>query len=335
MSDVLHTWGGDGSTSPAATQQTRPVGTLQERADGLSARREPYVRATVVRAQRPTSAHAGDTALVLSDGAIDGFVGGTCVEASVRRFGLKVLGDRRPLLLRVVPGVPSSAFEEGAVEVANPCLSNGAIEIFLEPVLPLPRVLVVGGTPVALALADLGPHLDLQIVLSDGAAARPSESDDALIVASHGRDEEPALTAALQAGVPYVALVASFSRGAAVLRSLDVTPEQRASVFSPAGLDLGARTPGEIALSILAQLVQQRATRAAPVIDDAVPDTAELDKAESDTVGLDAVDPVCGMSVPAVAESLHVVHEGQPVYFCAPGCRRAFIADPAAYAFAS
>lgn len=294
----------------------------------LSERREPYVHATVVRAQRPTSAHAGDTAVVRASGVIDGFVGGTCVEESVRTYSLQVLASTQPLLLKVVAGMPSKIVEDGSVEVSNPCVSGGAIEIFLEPRIPLPRMLIVGSTPDADALAALAPLVGFEIVQADGASAAPQVGDAALIVASHGRDEEPALVAALQAGVPYVALVASPKRGAAVLASLDVSSEQRARVFSPAGLDLGARTPGEVAVSILAQLVQERAAAGHP-LPAAVPAASSATPDDATT----ATDPVCGMSV-ALPSSLRVDHNGEAVYFCSAGCRRAFLADPDKYAIA-
>ena len=291
--------------------------TLAARATELVSRREPFVRATVVRAQRPTSAHAGDTALILSTGEMDGFVGGNCVEASVREYSLKALSAQEPLLLRVVPGEPSHRSEEGSVEVSNPCLSGGAIEIFLEPHIPAPRVLVVGTTPVAQALASLGAGIGLQMELTDGQAADPRPDDAALIVASHGREEEGALENALRAGVPYVALVASEVRGTAVLASLDVDASQRSRVFSPAGLDLGARTPGEIAVSILAQLIAERAKGRHPAPVHSAPETA--------------IDPVCGMTVAAVESTLHLEHGGATIYFCSRGCYEAFRKDPERY----
>ncbi|MDJ0337390.1 XdhC family protein [Cryobacterium sp. PH31-O1] len=302
----------------------------------LTERREPFVHATVVRAQRPTSAHAGDTALVRANGEIDGFVGGTCVEASVRLYSLQVLESRQPLLLKVVAGVPSSTVEDGAVEVSNPCVSNGAIEIFLEPCIPLPRLILVGSTPDAEALAALAPLVGFDLVHADGGSAAPQVGDAALIVASHGRDEEPALLAALAAGVPYVALVASPKRAAAVLASLDVSPEQRARVFSPAGLDLGARTPGEIAVSIFAQLVQERAGRGHPLVV-AGPEPAGSEPAGSESAAAGtatSIDPVCGMAVAALPTSLHVDYDGSIVYFCSAGCRTAFLAHPEQYATA-
>ncbi|MBT8161305.1 MULTISPECIES: XdhC family protein [Arthrobacter] len=310
---------------------------LAAKAQELVGRREPFVRATVVRAQHPTSAHAGDTALVLANGEIDGFLGGTCVEASVREYGLQTLSKHEPLLLRVVPGEPSRISQEGAVEVANPCLSGGAVEIFLEPQMPPARVVVVGATPVAQALGALGTILDLDMELTDGNAAEPRADDAALIVASQGRDEEPSLEAALRLGVPYVALVASRTRGAAVLASLDVDDEQRARVHSPAGLMLGGRTPAEIALSILAELVSLRSTGRAAERAPAEPATPEPSTAEPAPPAspTSAVDPVCGMTVAAVEATLHAEYAGTTYYFCSPGCRRAFLAEPERYAAAS
>jgi len=290
----------------------------------LTRSRQPFVQATVVRAQKPTSAHAGDTALVRADGSIDGFVGGTCAEASVREYGLMTLSTNQPLLLRIVPGeaAPRST-EEGAVTVANPCLSGGSVEIFLEPKVPAPRVLVVGDSPIATALADLGRPLGFAVDLVAGQDAVPAAEDAALVVASHGRGEEPALTAALRLGVPYVGLIASRIRGAAVLAALDVPDDQRARVHSPAGLDIGGRTAAEIALSVFAQIVQER--RAAERLTAAAPAAAPPS----------AVDPVCGMTVAPVDSSPHATVDGVTTWFCCEGCRTAFLADPARYAAAS
>jgi len=295
---------------------------LTIRARELRERREPFVYATVVRAQRPTSAHAGDSALVRADGTIEGFVGGNCVEASVRDYSLRVLASQEPVLLRVLPGEPPGNPEEGVAQVVNACLSGGAVEIFLQPQLPAPRVVVVGTTPIADALVSLGEAAGLHMERAAGGSTTPRADDAALIVASHGREEEPALEAALQAGVPYVALVASRTRGRAVLDSLDTTAQQRSRVHNPAGLDLGARAPGEVALSILAQLVAERAAQRSPGSAPAA-------------VPASAIDPVCGMSVAAVAATLHTSHGGSTVYFCSAGCRKAFLADPGLFAAGS
>ena len=135
---------------------------VSRRAQELAAEGTAFVTATVVRAQRPTSVKAGDVALVLGDGTIEGFVGGVCAQQSVRVYSLKAIETEEALLLRIVPDGPIGedpgtgqevSVEDGAVTAQNPCLSGGAIEIFLEPVLPAPRVLVVGDTPIAAAVA--------------------------------------------------------------------------------------------------------------------------------------------------------------------------------------
>ncbi|WP_308466071.1 XdhC family protein [Rathayibacter soli] len=304
-----------------------------KRAQELTDRREPFVRATVVRAERPTSAHAGDTAVVLTDGTIEGFVGGNCVSASVREYSLKALASNEPVLLRVAPGAPSNVREEGAVSVSNPCVSGGSIEIFLEPRVPAPRVLIVGNTPIAQSLVVLGADLGMTMEQVTDATVAPDAGDAALIVASHGWEEEPALEAALRADVPYIALVASRARGADVLASLGVDEEQRARVHSPAGLDLGAHTAPEIALSILAQLIAERAASAKNATEQDA--TAQQAAAQKATVTVEtAIDPVCGMSVVVAESSLHTEFDGRTVYFCSSGCRAAFLADTERYALA-
>lgn len=243
------------------------------RASDLRARRTPFVVATVVRAQRPTSAKAGDAALILADGTLDGFVGGMCAESTVLSHGLRLLSTGESTLLHITPSPAGVPVEEGAVTVANPCLSGGALDVFLEPMLPPPLVHVLGDAPVARALVALGGPLGYQVeAVVDPAAPIPADAV-AVVVASHGHDEEPVLAAALRAGVPYVALVASRRRGAAVLSAVDV-PDAASRVRSPAGLDIGARTAPEVALSILAEIIASRPRAAPPP--PVVPPTAAL-----------------------------------------------------------
>src|SRR4051794_10108742 len=251
----------------AYSQTTMKRSDQARRADELAAAREPFVTALVVRAQRPSSVTAGDCGLVRADGSIEGFVGGACAETSVRLHALRALETGEPLVLRIVPGDSEGAAEEGDVTVQNPCLSGGALEIFLQPSLPAPVVGVVGATPVAAALASIAGGLGYE-------SGEPSDEDVAVVVAAHGRDEEEALEKALLTGVPYVGLVASRRRGAAVLEELRTrgkVPEPDIErVHTPAGLDIGARTAEEIALSILAEVVSTRNVR--PTIPDLVPE---------------------------------------------------------------
>ncbi|HEY4410570.1 MAG TPA: XdhC family protein [Acidimicrobiia bacterium] len=230
---------------------------LHERAAALREQRVPFVHARVVRAERPTSARPGDEALVLADGTVEGFVGGTCAESTVRAHGLAVLTSGDTLLLRIAPTADDSGRLDppGMVTEVNHCLSGGAIEVFLEPVVPAPLVAVHGDTPITRALLAFGPALRYHIV---PAAEAAFDTAAAVVVASHGRGEKEVLAGALRAGVPYVGLVASSRRGEAIVASLDVDEELRAGVRTPAGLDLGARTPEEVALSILAEIVATR-----------------------------------------------------------------------------
>ncbi len=310
---------------------------LTRRAEELAAEGLPFVTATVVRVQRPTSAEPGNVALVRSDGTIEeGFVGGVCAQHSVRLYALRVIESGEPLLLKIEPDPENPvdedidpakldageeiAREEGAVTVRNPCLSGGAIEIFLEPVLPAPRVLVAGDSPIVRALLAIGRQAGLDMVQtagSPGGPLGPAEEDLGLVVAAHGRDELDVLRAGLGAGLPYVGLVASVKRGSAVaeeLRGMGLSEKAVARLETPAGLDIRARTPAEIALSIVARIVEVRRSEAAG--------------ADSPSGAVTAVDPVCGMTVVVGADTPSLTHGAATVYFCGEGCRRAFAQDP-------
>ncbi|MFF7209184.1 XdhC family protein [Streptomyces sp. NPDC008238] len=303
---------------------------LDERIAELTAPHVPFVRATVVRARRPASARPGDTAVVLEDGRMEGFVGGVCAEATVRAQALLTLASGEALLLRISPeaaeedAAGAAEAEEGALSLRNPCLSGGELEIFLEPRRPVPRVLVLGDTPIARALTGFGPALGYEVAgpPAGGFDAEALAGVHAVVVASHGREEEAALTAAVRAGVPYVGLVASPRRGAAVVGGLDLTREQREAVRTPAGLWIGARTPGEVALSILAEVVASvrggdggRGPAAAEV---------PAGGPEGGEGAPTALDPVCGMTVAAVPGTPYSDAGGERRWFCCEGCRTAF-----------
>jgi xanthine dehydrogenase accessory factor len=290
--------------------------TTEARCSQLRAARIPYVHARVVLADRPTSAKPGDEALVLADGTMEGFVGGTCAEATVRDQALRQLLSGESLLLRITPSPESD--QPGKAVVHNPCLSGGTLEVLLSPEVPAPLVLIQGSAPIAQALLALGAAMGYDLQTFDGAV--PADAT-AVVVASHGRDEEAALTAAVRAGVPYVGLVASPVRGKAMVAALDLDREQAAGIDTPAGLDLGARTPGEVAVSILARVIAVRPLT--PIAVPAPPDAA---------LGGTATDPVCGMDVACVEGSLQSLVGEQVVWFCGSGCQRAYLADPSAFA---
>ena len=298
---------------------------LAARAATLAAVGTPFVWATVVRAERPTSAKPGDSALVLADGQIDGFVGGDCAESTVRAQALEVLATAEPRLLRITPSPEDVALDDddGAVTVYNPCLSGGTLDIFLEPAVPLPVVAVFGHAPIATALLRAHRLFGQQVLQLDKPDDPLPPGARAVVVASHGNDEQPVLEAALQADVPYIALVASRRRGPAVLASLEVDEWMRSRVRTPAGLDIGARTAPEVALSILAEIVS--------VLHEPLSDRDDTTGPAPDVTEM-VRDPVCGMMVAPVDASPHVETPTGVVYFCGTGCRNAYLDNPLAYA---
>jgi xanthine dehydrogenase accessory factor len=298
---------------------------LSHRAEELAAGGEAFVTATVVRVEKPTSAQPGNVALVHEDGTIEGFVGGVCAQHSVQLYSLKAIESGEPVLLRIVgDGSESTGTDDltmvrevdvrdGAVTVKNPCLSGGSIEVFLEPFLPAPRVVVVGESPIAVALKRLAPEVGFEVV---GERRAPEPGDLALVVAAHGRDEVEALRAGLHAGVEYVGLVASRTRGGAVideLRAAGVSEELLAEIDSPAGLDIGARSPSEIAVSILARIITVRRTG-----------EHSAHGAGRGPAAITAIDPVCGMTVVVDADTPRTERDSETVYFCGEGCRRSY-----------
>jgi xanthine dehydrogenase accessory factor len=281
----------------------------------LTAKRVPFVHATVVRAQFPTSAQAGDQAIVLADGSVEGFVGGHCAVGSVRTAALTALRDGESVLLRVLPeDGPDYPESPGSQVVVNPCLSGGALEIFLEPTLPAPLLHLVGATPITDSLAAMAGPLGFAVERAE--ESRPPDGAVAVIVATHGGAEAAAIRAALDAGVEFVGLVAGRRRSVAVLDEMDLADDERKRVRAHVGLDIGARTSAEIALSIMAELVQaiRRDGLVAPEVDAALSE-AETSRADQ------AIDPVCGMTVTPGPDTPHLTVDGRDVWFCGPGCR--------------
>ena len=280
------------------------------RAGRLAEERKPYVLATVVRVVRPASTRRGDRALVTPEGEINGWVGGACSEPIVVREALRSLADGETRLVRIGPPGASEEAPSDVVVAESSCASEGVVEVLIEPQLPQPRLAVVGDSPAARTLAELARVIDW------GLADEPGENVDAVVVATMGRGDEEALEAALGSPAGYVGLVASSRRAAAVLEALrarGLDEEALAQVRSPAGLDLGPSRQEEIAVAILAELVAWRHAGAG--------DPASL---------TEAVDPVCGMTVSVAGASETAVHEDVTYYFCSPGCRARFEADPEA-----
>ena len=263
----------------------------------------PFVQATVVRAQEPTSARPGDRAIVLADGSIEGFVGGQCAAGSVRTAALDALGTGESLLLRVLPD-GDEAFPEspGASIVVNPCLSGGALEIYLEPLLPAAaprRGRARRRSP--RRWPTLAEPLGFVVDRDGDGPAKPAGAT-AVVVSSHGGDEAGAIRAALDAGVGFVGVVCSHTRGAALLAELDLTDAERARVHTHVGLDIGARTAaGDGAVDhgrgrpgIRVEGLPRAGPAPAPA-------------------AVQAVDPVCGMTVTIGPDTPHAPSTARPL----------------------
>jgi len=257
--------------------------------DLISAKRakgEPFALATVVRTVAATAAKAGAKAVIGPDGSMtEGWIGGGCARAAVAKAAKEALADGKPRLVSVQPpdvlqeqGLNAGEERAGVRFARNKCPSRGTMDVFVEPVRPRPRGVIFGGSPVAVAIADLGRRMGFSVTVCAPAAeqgafveaderiegyALPVQSEKGryVVVSTQGRGDEAALEAALAADADYVAFVGSRKKAAALRKSLagrGVDPERLAAFKAPAGLDLGAITPEEIAVSILAEIVAFR-----------------------------------------------------------------------------
>ena len=329
---------------------------LFEQIAALRREGQSFALATVVARRAPVSAHLGDRAIVFADGRMEGFIGGACSREIIRQQALDTLKTRCSRLVSIQPDAIVAGPASGEhVVVPMTCVSEGAIDVYVEPFVQARRLVVVGATPVAGSLARLARSMDYEVVrvvddreLGDieqqsaalGVTLVPLDALDAIlrergqggadlaaVVVSQGHYDEEALESILRRGVSYVALVASRTRGAAVRAML----EERgvpgvATIRNPAGLDLGARTPPEVALSILAEIVQEhpdgRRVEAAAATDA----TAVAPSAPAF-----AVDPVCGMQVIVASARQTAEIDGVAYYFCCANCRAKFVEAPSSY----
>jgi xanthine dehydrogenase accessory factor len=289
----------------------------------------PFALATVTVSQRPTSARAGAKAVVTSDGAIFGWVGGACSQPSVIRHAREAIEHGEPRTIRLSP--EGGTGRDGVVELAMTCHSGGTLEVFIEPFQPEPSLVVVGDTPVTRALVGIGRQLGYHAVAMACAASDADQHSTDLafdtlspnraayvVVASMGVVDEEALLAALrmEPGPAYVALVGSRRRFASIadyVRHEGVAEERITAVHAPAGLDIHAETPAEIALSILSQITQIR--RTTPY---RLPQPVEAEPSQI------VIDPICGMEVDLATAKHTLVVDGETFGFCCPACKREY-----------
>ena len=317
---------------------------LLEQAAVLKERGRPFVLATVVACKPPTSAKPGAKAIVQPDGSFHGWVGGSCAQPLVTRESLKALQDGRTRLVLLAPHPEEvDVGLEGAVLIPMTCQSEGTLAVYLEPSLPRPELVVIGQSPMARSLAALGGSLGFRVSACDPSATEDLFPDaetlvrqlegvggmagprSYVVVATMGHYDEEALEEVLGGQAGYVGLVASPGRGRAVidyLRGKGVSPEALQRVKYPAGVDIGAETPEEIALSILTEIVQRmRAGRTGVLLEPAA------QAAESGST-----DPVCNMTVNVAESRYHSSHNGTAFHFCCLGCKEQFEREPDAYA---
>ena len=312
------------------------------KAEELLAKDQPFAVAVVVRYQAPISGKPGNKAIIFPDGKMWGWIGGGCAQPVVVKEALKALADGQPRLIRISP---SSSPEEGIVDYAMTCHSGGTLDIFIEPVLPKPHVLILGRSPVAVALAKLASATNYAVSVAAPGAEREYFPDAGLVqpdldlsqlkiaaqtfivVSTQGECDEEALENALSTNAEYVAFVASKVKAAKVLeylRGQGVPAARLSQVRSPAGLDIRAASPEEIAVSILAEIIQVHGTKAA----------APKAKAILPVLNQDGKDPICGMMVTIGTARHKSEFQGNSFYFCCAGCKQKFDEQPDKYAVA-
>jgi len=296
-----------------------------KRASELHSNDEAFAVATVVRCEPPTSGKPGDRAIITRDGKISGWIGGGCAQPIVIEEANKSLRDGKSRLIRVSPTAGANPVD-GITGFTMMCHSGGTLDIFIEPVLAKPHLLIFGRSPVANILEQLAKALTYRVtvIALDNMEAPEIRTtpQTAIIVATQGEDDEGALEQALSFDSTYIAFVASKKKWKAVsafLHEKGVTEERLKSVRVPAGLNIGAQTPEEIAVSILAETIQARRKTQAPQL----PKLPVIEMAQGK-------DPVCGMMVSLPAR-YNSEYDGRKIHFCCAHCKASFDKNPEQY----
>lgn len=309
-----------------------------------------FAVATVVSRQAPVSSQLGDKAIILEDGVMEGFIGGACAREIIRKQARDVLESESPRLVRISPEPQAKSKRHDEICVLMTCASEGALDVYIEPQIDKKHLLIVGGSPIAVALAKQSSLQSYEVTvfceadevpavtfglgetavelralsqLADYLAELPAAKKGALeaVVASMGHYDETAVQQLLAASPRYLGLVSSRKRGEtlkALLRDLGASDTELNRLRNPVGLDIGAKTPNEVAVSIMAEMIQLR-RQAAQAAKTVIADVAE------------AVDPVCGMTVELARAQFSAEHGGTTYYFCCPNCRHHFLKNPAKY----
>ena len=310
-----------------------------EKASELRATGQSFVVAVVVRYQAPISGKPGDKAIVTADGKMWGWIGGGCAQPVVVKEALQALADGKPRLIRISP---SSSPENGIVNYEMTCHSGGTVDIFIEPVLPRPHLLILGRSPIAQTLARLGKVMNYEVSVAATDAQRELFPDadmlradldlsqikitpqTFIVVSTQGEDDEEALEKAVAPDAAYTAFVASKVKAEKLfeyLRARGIAAGKLSKVRVPAGLDIHAASPEEIAVSILAEIIQVKGTRTAVF----------TPKMTLPLLSHEARDPICGMMVEVGGAKYKSDFRGSPFYFCCARCKQTFDQQPENY----
>lgn len=332
------------------------------RAAELKSSGKPFALVTVVRAVSPTSAKPGAKAVVEADGEIQGWVGGGCAQPAVIKMAKKSIQDGEARLIRISPN-KSEVIEEGIVDFGMTCHSGGTLDIFIDPVIARPALLIIGASPAAQTLCGLAQRVGFAVTAAFPDADNSMfpdasqildnlETDNVgavstsfVVVATQGKRDEAGLEAALATNAPYIAFIASARKAEKLKQYLRERGHNEArvnAIISPAGLEIDAETPEEIALSVLAAVVKVRrsgelAVASSQVIEE--PATSSCCGSESKPIKetsetatiTEAIDPVCGMSVNTATAEHHFEFQGTTYYFCCGGCEHSFAKQPEAF----
>jgi len=317
--------------------------TLQEEINIQQQKDEVAAVAVIVRREAPTSGKPGDKALITASGEVKGWIGGGCTKGIVIKEALEAIGDLTPRLVRIQPGLDASE-QEGVKNYKMTCMSGGTVEVYIEPLMPTTKIKIFGRSHIAQALCKVGTAAGFSVsVISDVAEedmfpqakhiAKLSEFEveenpnDYVVVCTQGEDDEKSLATAIKTNPKYLSFVASRKKANAVFMALKrqkVPHAQLVKIKTPAGLDINAKTPDEVAISILAEIIQ---TKRKPVEQD----SKELNEQEKQITSDLYINPVCQVPVQKSTAKHVLEYKGEKVYFCCDGCKVSFEKEPEAY----
>ncbi len=322
--------------------------TFLQTANTLNQGNQAYATAIIVRRKIPSSGKPGDKAIITEDGQIHGWIGGGCTRGIVLKEALLSLQDRKPRMVHISPDA-IQAYGPSTKLYTMTCQSGGEVEVYIEPVLPKPQILIFGTSHIAMALAKISkameyqvevvmsstdvnvfPEADKLVALDEFEVSETPRANQYVVVCTQGERDAEALYKALGMGSSYLAFVASRKKANSIyaeMRQMGATFDQLKTIKTPAGLDIGAKTPHEVAISILAEIIQDFRSESA----DTEETTAEQKVAKTMQDGDYYINPVCQVPVLKSAAKHVLEHQGEKVYFCCDGCKVSFEQQPDKY----